>query len=104
LSILFIFSENQLFVSFISLYGCFFFVSISLISALFLLLVFSSPVIWYFLSSHGFVCFHILCAEFLVQLSVVVARLSYIVLVSVYRGRFLLLCQFWMMVLLGRVS
>jgi hypothetical protein len=34
----------------------------------------------------------------------VVAWWPYIVLVSVYCGRFLLLCQFWMMVLLGRVS
>jgi hypothetical protein len=44
--------------------------------------------------SHGFVCFHLLCAEFLVESSVVVAWLSYIVLVSIYRGRFLLFCQF----------
>jgi hypothetical protein len=58
-------------------------------------LVFSSPVIWYCLSSHGFVCFNFLCAEFFMW--------SYIVLVSAYRGRLLLLHLFWMIVLLSRV-
>jgi hypothetical protein len=66
------------------------------------LLVFSS-VIWFFPSSCGFVCLRLLCAEFLIKSSVVVAWWSYIVLVSVYCGRFLLLHLFWMIVLLGRV-
>jgi hypothetical protein len=68
------------------------------------LLAFSSSVVWYFPSSHGFVCFHLLCSEFLIKSSVVVVWWSYIVLVSVYHGRFLLLHQFWMTVLLVRVS
>jgi hypothetical protein len=37
---------------------------------------------------HGFVCFHFLCAEFLGESFVVMAWLSYIVLVSSYHGRF----------------
>jgi hypothetical protein len=68
------------------------------------LLVFSSPVVWYVPSSHGFVCFHILGAEFLGESSVVVAWWSCIVLVSVCCGRFLLLHLFWMIVFLGQVS
>jgi hypothetical protein len=54
--------------------------------------------------SHGFVYFHLLCVEFLIESSVVVAWWSYIISVSVYHGRHLLLCQFLMIVLLGRVS
>jgi hypothetical protein len=46
------------------------------------------------LKSHGFVHFYLLCAELLVESSVVVAWWSYIVLVYVYCGRLLLLCQF----------
>jgi hypothetical protein len=45
-------------------------------------------VVWYCLSSHGFVCFHFLCAEFLEESFVVVAWWSYIILVSAYHGRF----------------
>jgi hypothetical protein len=54
-----------------------------------------SPMDWCFLSSCGFVCFHLLCTEFLVESSVLVAWWSYTLSVSVYCGRFLLLCQFW---------
>jgi hypothetical protein len=55
---------------------------------------FSSLVVWYCLSFHGFVCFHFLCADFLGESFVVVAWLSCIVLVSAYHGRLLLLHQF----------
>jgi hypothetical protein len=60
--------------------------------------------VWYFPYSHGFVCFHLLCAESLVESFVVVAWWSHIILVSVYCGRFLLLPQFWMIVWLGTIS
>jgi hypothetical protein len=45
-------------------------------------------------ASHGFVCFHFLCAELLEESFVVVAWWSYFVLVSAYHGRFLLLYLF----------
>jgi hypothetical protein len=67
-------------------------------------LVFSSPVLWYCLSSCGFVYFHFLWAEFLGETFVVVVWWSHIVLVSTYHQRLLLLHLFWMIVLLGRVS
>jgi hypothetical protein len=51
-------------------------------------LAFSSTVVWYCLSFHGFACFHFLCAEFLGESFVVVAWWSYIVLVSAYHGSF----------------
>jgi hypothetical protein len=38
--------------------------------------------------SHGLVCFHLLCAEFLVESSVVMAWWLHIVLVSLYREDF----------------
>jgi hypothetical protein len=60
--------------------------------------------VWYFPSSHGFVSFHLLYAEFLVKSSVVVACWSYIILVSIYCWRLLFLHQLWMIVLLSRVS
>jgi hypothetical protein len=89
-----------------------------LINVILYLLAFSSPVVWYFLSFHGFVCFHFLCAGFLEDTFVVVAWWSYIDLVSAYHGKLLLLHLFffifilflyalhlfWMIVLLGRVS
>jgi hypothetical protein len=46
---------------------------------------------WYCLPFHGFVCFHILCAEFLEESFVVVAWWSYIVLASAYDRGLLLL-------------
>jgi hypothetical protein len=57
-------------------------------------LAFSSPVLWYCLSSHSFVCFHFLCAEFFEESFVVMAWWSYIVLVSAYHGKLLLACLF----------
>jgi hypothetical protein len=56
-----------------------------------LYLAFSSPVLWYCLPFHGFIYFHFLCSEFLEESFVVVAWWSYIVLVSAYYGRLLLL-------------
>jgi hypothetical protein len=50
-------------------------------------LAFSSPVVWYCLPFHGFVCFHFLCAGFFEESFVVVAWWSRIVLVSAYHGR-----------------
>jgi hypothetical protein len=41
---------------------------------------------WYCLSSHGFVCFHFLCAEFLGESFILVVWWPYIVLVSAYHG------------------
>jgi hypothetical protein len=76
----------------------------SWISVTLYFLAFSSPVVWYCLPFYGFVCFHSLCAELLVESFVVVAWWSYIVLVSAYHGRLLLLYLFWRIVLLGRVS
>jgi hypothetical protein len=58
------------------------------------MLLFSSPVAWYCLPFHGFVCFHFLCAEFLGESFAVVVWWSYIVLVSAYQGRLLLLHLF----------
>jgi hypothetical protein len=57
-------------------------------------LVFSSPVVWYCLTFHGYVGFHFLCAEFLGESFVVVALWSHIVLVSACHGRLLLLHLF----------
>jgi tryptophan-rich sensory protein len=57
-------------------------------------LAFSFPVIWCCLPFHGYVGFHFLCAESLEKSFVVVALWSYIVLVSAYRGRLLLLHLF----------
>jgi hypothetical protein len=67
-------------------------------------LAFYSLVVWYCLPSHGFVCFHFLCAEFLEESFVLVAWWSYIDLISAYHGRLLLVYLFGMIVLLGRVS
>jgi hypothetical protein len=67
----------------------------SLINVILYLLAFSSPVVWYFLSFHGFVCFHFLCAGFLEDTFVVVAWWSYIDLVSAYHGKLLLLHLFF---------
>jgi hypothetical protein len=44
-------------------------------------------VVWYCLSFHGFVGFYFLCAESFEESFVVVALLSYIVLVSACHGR-----------------
>jgi hypothetical protein len=63
-------------------------------------LVCSSPVVWYCLPFHGFVCFNFPCSEFLGESFVVVALWSYIVLVHFYHGRLLLFHLFWMIVLL----
>jgi hypothetical protein len=53
---------------------------------------------------HGFVCFHFLSAEFLVDSFVVVSWWSYVILVSAYHGRLLLPHLFSMIVFLGRIS
>jgi hypothetical protein len=66
----------------------------SLISATLYFLAFSSPVVWYCLPFHGFVCFHFLCEEFLGESFVVVTWWSYIVLVFAYHGRLLLFIYF----------
>jgi hypothetical protein len=55
---------------------------------------FSSPVVWYCLSFHGYVRFHYLYVESLEESFVEVAWWSYIVLVSGYHGRLLLLHLF----------
>jgi hypothetical protein len=57
-------------------------------------LAFSSPVVWYGLSFHGYAGFHFLCAESLEVSFVEVALWSYIVLISAYHGRFLLVHVF----------
>jgi hypothetical protein len=57
-------------------------------------LAFSFPVVWYCLPFHGYVGFHFLCAESLEESFVVVALWSYIVLVSAFHGRLLLLQLF----------
>jgi hypothetical protein len=61
-------------------------------------------VVWYCLSFCSFVCFHFLFAELLEESFEVVAWWSYIVLISAYCGRLLLLHLFWMIILLGRIS
>jgi hypothetical protein len=57
-------------------------------------LAFSFPIVWYCLPFHGFVGFHFLFAESLEESFVVVAWWSYIVLVSAYHERLLLLHLF----------
>jgi hypothetical protein len=71
-------------------------------SVLLWFLVLSSPVVWCCLSFCGFVYFHVLCAEFLVESHVVLTGSAYIVLISTYCGRFLLLHLFSLIELLGR--
>jgi hypothetical protein len=129
LSILFIFSKKQLFVLLILCMIVFVSMSVDIHTDRYVV----NPIIWLFLLFKdlivcswinatlwlrvfiffcililsvlpGFVCFHLLCSEFLVESSVVVAWCSYIVLVSVYCGRLLFLHQFWMIVLLSRMS
>jgi hypothetical protein len=65
-----------------------------LIDVILYFLAFSFPCVWYCLPFHGYVGFHLLCAESLEEYFTVVVFWSYIVLVSAYHERLSLIHLF----------